>query len=164
MQRAVVRISMKVLIIAAALCGLALSILGAVGAHLMAGPTVEEAFQSVEKILQSGRWYRLDTLAWNSAMLFGFAHTLAALLSTALPVHRGTAGAAGWAFIAGTVLFSFSIMAKEILLSRFVPAESQDGAIGLYNSITTVTPIGGIAFMAGWILLAAAALLKRREG
>ena len=154
---------MKVLIIAAALCGLALSILGAVGAHLMAGATVEEAFQSVEKLMQSGRWHQLDTLAWNSAMLFGLAHTLAALLATALPVRGSIASAAGWAFIAGTVLFSFTLMAKEILLARFMPAENPDNAIALYNSITRVTPVGGMAFMAGWILLIVAVLMKRRE-
>lgn len=154
---------MKVLIIAAALCGLALSILGAVGAHLMAGPTVEEAFQSVEKLMQSGRWYQLDTLAWNSAMLFGFAHTLAALLATALPVRTAIAAAAGWAFVAGTVLFSFAIMAKEILLTRFVPAANPAEATQLYDRITVVTPVGGMAFMAGWILLIVAVLMKRRE-
>ena len=154
---------MKVLIIASALCGLALSILGAVGAHLMQGPTVEEAFQSVEKMIQSARWYQVDILAWNSAMLFGFAHTLAALLSTALPVRGSIATAAGGLFVAGTVLFSFAIMAKEILLSRFIPAENPDSAIALYNRITVVTPVGGIAFMVGWILLVAAVLMKRRE-
>jgi uncharacterized membrane protein YgdD (TMEM256/DUF423 family) len=154
---------MKVLIIASALCGLALSILGAVGAHLMAGPTVEEAFQSVEKLTQSGRWYQLDTLAWNSAMLFGFAHTLAALFVAGLPVRKSIASAAGWAFIVGTVLFSFSIMAKEMLLSRFIPAENSDNAIALYSKVTLVTPVGGIAFMVGWVLLIAAVLMKRPE-
>jgi uncharacterized membrane protein YgdD (TMEM256/DUF423 family) len=154
---------MKVLITAAALCGLALSILGAVGAHLMAGPTMEEAFQSVEKIVQSGRWYQPDIIAWNSAMLFGFAHTLAALLTTALPVRGRLSSAAGWAFILGTVLFSFAIMAKEILLSRFVPAADPSSAMQLYDRITVVTPVGGIAFMAGWILLALAALTKRQN-
>lgn len=154
---------MRALIIAAAACGLALSILGAVGAHLMASPTVEQAFQSVEKLIQSGRWYQPDPISWNSAMLFGFAHTLAALMTTALPVHRRMADAAGWGFIGGTVLFSFSIMAKEILLSRFMPTENPDNAIALYNNITVVTPFGGIAFMIGWILLAVAALMKKRE-
>jgi uncharacterized membrane protein YgdD (TMEM256/DUF423 family) len=155
---------MKVLIIAAGLCGLALSILGAAGAHLMQGPAVEEAFQGVEKLLESGRWRQPDTLAWSSAMLFGFAHTLAALISTALP-GRGsiTTTIAGWAFVLGTVLFSFTIMAKEILLTRFLPAENPDGAIALYDKITVVTPVGGIAFMAGWILLTTGALLERPE-
>jgi uncharacterized membrane protein YgdD (TMEM256/DUF423 family) len=154
---------MKVLIIASALCGLALSILGAVGAHLMAGPTVEEAFQSVQEILESGRWREVDVIAWNSAMLYGFVHTLAALLTTTLPVRRFMAGAAGWAFILGTVLFSFTITAKEILSTRFVPAENPSGMLQLYDRITIVTPIGGVAFMVGWILLIAAVLMKRPE-
>ena len=142
---------MKVLIIASALCGLALSILGAVGAHLMA-PSAAAA-----------GWRQFDANAWNSAMLYGFAHTLAALVAAALPVQRTTGGAAGWAFLLGTVLFSFSIMAKEILLVRFVPATDPAGTMQLYDRITIVTPVGGIAFMIGWILLMAAALMRRRD-
>jgi uncharacterized membrane protein YgdD (TMEM256/DUF423 family) len=144
---------MKVLIIASALCGLALSILGAAGAHLMASSGAAGAVG----------WHQLDANAWNSAMLYGFAHTLAALVAAALPVRRTIAGAAGWAFVIGTMLFSFSIMAKEILLVRFVPAANPAETMQLYDRITVVTPAGGIAFMAGWILLITAVLLKRRE-
>jgi hypothetical protein len=61
------------------------------------------------------------------------------------------------------MLFSFSIMAKEILLVRFVPAANPAETMQLYDRITVVTPAGGIAFMAGWILLITAVLLKRRE-
>jgi uncharacterized membrane protein YgdD (TMEM256/DUF423 family) len=144
---------MKVLIIASGLCGLALSILGAVGAHLMAPDAAGAA----------AGWHQLDANAWNSAMLYGFAHTLAALIATALPARRTIAGAAGWAFVLGTILFSFSIMAMEILLIRFVPASNPAETMQLYDRITVVTPAGGIAFMIGWILLIAAALMKRRE-
>ncbi len=154
---------MKSLIVAAAACGLVLSLLGAVGAHLMSAPTVEEAFQSVEKILESGQWRTGDVAAWNSAMLYGFAHTLAALLVVALPVRSRLAMAAGWLFIAGIVLFSFAIMAKEILLSRFVPDGNALDLMQLYDRITVVTPVGGIAFMLGWLLLAVTALMGRRE-
>lgn len=143
---------MKVLIIAAALCGLVLSILGAVGAHLMALPDAAET-----------GWHQLNANAWNSAMLYGFAHSLAALLTAALPVRGAIGSAAGWAFVLGTVLFSFSIMAKEVLLTRFVPAANPADAMQLYDRITVVTPVGGIAFMVGWILLIAAALTKQRE-
>ena len=146
---------MKLLIVASALCGLALSILGAAGAHLMAPATAEAAAETA--------WHQFNAVSWNSAMLYGFAHTLAALLTVALPVRGRLAGAAGWLFIVGVVLFSFAIMAKEILLSRFLPAENADSAIALYSQITVVTPFGGIAFMAGWILLIAGALMKRPE-
>ena len=146
---------MKVLIIASALCGLALSALGAVGAHLMAPPDAAAA--------SSATWHQPDASAWNSAMLYGFAHTLAALLVVALPLQRALARLAGWAFVLGTVLFSFAIMAKEILLARFVPAGNPAETMQLFDRITVVTPVGGIAFMIGWILLAAASLMKRRE-
>ena len=96
-------------------------------------------------------------------MLYGFAHTLAALIAVALPVRRTIGSVAGWAFLLGTVLFSFSIVAKEILLVRFVPANNPAETMQLYDRITVVTPVGGIAFMIGWILLMAAALMKQRE-
>ena len=144
---------MKALIIASALCGLALSILGAVGAHLMAPSDAAGA----------AGWHQLDANAWNSAMLYGFTHTLAAQIAAALPVRRALAGVAGWAFVLGTILFSFSIMAKEILLIRFVPAGNPAETMQLYDRITVATPAGGIAFMIGWILLIAAALMKPRE-
>ena len=147
---------MKVLIIAAGLCGLTLSILGAVGAHLIGSPQVAEA--------GPGGWHQFNTNAWNSAMLYGFAHTLAALLVVVLPVRRLVAGLAGWAFVTGIVLFSFAIMAKEILLTRLAPAAEPASAMQLYDRITIVTPIGGIAFMVGWLLLVAAALTKQRDG
>ena len=146
---------MKLLIIASALCGLGLSILGAAGAHLMAPATAGAAAETA--------WHQFNAVSWNSAMLYGFAHTLAALLTVALPVRGRLAGAAGWLFIVGVVLFSFAIMAKEILLSQFVPAGDPAGAMQLYDRITVVTPFGGVAFMIGWVLLGAAALMKRRE-
>jgi uncharacterized membrane protein YgdD (TMEM256/DUF423 family) len=146
---------MKVLIIAAALCGLALSALGAVGAHLVGSSEAATA--------ASGGWHQFNANAWNSAMLYGFAHALAALLATALPARRTIAAAAGWAFILGIMLFSFSIMAKEILLVLFVPDADPAGAMQLYDRITIVTPAGGVAFMVGWMLLMAAALMKQQD-
>ena len=142
---------MKVLIIAAALCGLALSILGAVGAHLVGSAEVAKA--------APGGWHQFNATAWNSAMLYGFAHTLAALLTVALPVRPAISRLAGWLFVLGIVLFSFAIMAKEILLTGSEPTD----AMQLYDRITVVTPVGGIALMIGWIVLAAAALMKPRE-
>lgn len=50
---------------------------------------------------------------------------------------------AGWLFLAGTVLFSGSLYALALTGVRALGA---------------VTPFGGVAFIAGWIALAAAAL------
>jgi uncharacterized membrane protein YgdD (TMEM256/DUF423 family) len=53
---------------------------------------------------------------------------------------------AGWLFVAGTVLFSGSLYALTLTGVRALGA---------------VTPFGGVAFIAGWIALAAAALRAR---
>lgn len=54
--------------------------------------------------------------------------------------------AAGWWFVTGTVLFSGSLYAMALTGRR---------ALGV------ITPLGGVAFLAGWLCLALAA---RREG
>jgi uncharacterized membrane protein YgdD (TMEM256/DUF423 family) len=53
------------------------------------------------------------------------------------------AGAAGWLFVAGTVLFSGSLYLMTLGGPRWLGA---------------VTPIGGLCFLLGWALLAWAAL------
>jgi uncharacterized membrane protein YgdD (TMEM256/DUF423 family) len=74
-------------------------------------------------------------------------HALA-LVAAAWAAGRGGGGAgaaawAGWLFVAGTVLFSGSL---------YVLALTGVRALG------AVTPFGGVAFIAGWIALAIAAL------
>ncbi len=53
---------------------------------------------------------------------------------------------AGWLFVAGTLLFSGSLYALALTGVRALGA---------------VTPLGGVAFIAGWIALAVAALGAR---
>lgn len=68
-----------------------------------------------------------------------------ALLAVAWGVERWSAGAAvaaGWAFVAGILLFSGSLYVLALSGVRWLGA---------------VTPLGGVAFLAGWILLAWAA-------
>lgn len=55
----------------------------------------------------------------------------------------GAATVAGWLFVVGTVLFSGSLYALALSGSRGLGA---------------ITPIGGVAFLAGWLALAWAAL------
>lgn len=50
--------------------------------------------------------------------------------------------AAGWLFVLGTVLFSGSLYALALSGARWLGA---------------VTPLGGVAFLAGWVCLALAA-------
>ena len=56
---------------------------------------------------------------------------------------EGAAAWAGWLFVAGTVLFSGSLYALAL-----------SGVRGL----GAVTPFGGVAFLAGWVALALAAV------
>ncbi|MCP1676387.1 uncharacterized membrane protein YgdD (TMEM256/DUF423 family) [Natronocella acetinitrilica] len=79
-------------------------------------------------------------------------HQIGALIVTAIglalltPLARHTAkrlALSGWLFVAGTLLFSFSIYLSAVLNQ---PA------------ITMVTPVGGITLMLGWLVLAWAAL------
>jgi uncharacterized membrane protein YgdD (TMEM256/DUF423 family) len=54
----------------------------------------------------------------------------------------GAAAAAGWLFLAGTVLFSGSLYALALSGVRWLGA---------------ITPFGGVAFIAGWVALGWAA-------
>ena len=54
----------------------------------------------------------------------------------------GAAAGAGWLFVAGTVLFSGSLYALAFTGQRWLGA---------------ITPLGGVAFLAGWATLAWAA-------
>ncbi|MBI3978937.1 MAG: DUF423 domain-containing protein [Chloroflexi bacterium] len=68
------------------------------------------------------------------------------LIAVAWAVGRwpgGSAAAAGWLFVAGTVLFSGSLYALSLTGVRWLGA---------------ITPFGGLAFLAGWLLLAWSAL------
>ncbi len=67
-----------------------------------------------------------------------------ALAAWAASRFPGAAAAwAGWLFVAGTVLFSGSLYAL---------------ALSGVRALGAVTPFGGVAFIAGWIALAVAAL------
>ena len=72
-------------------------------------------------------------------------HALA-LLAVAWAVTRWSGSnlpaAAGWLFVAGTVLFSFSLYLLALTGQRWLGA---------------ITPLGGVAFVAGWVCLALAA-------
>jgi uncharacterized membrane protein YgdD (TMEM256/DUF423 family) len=67
----------------------------------------------------------------------------AAWAASRAPDAPGAAAWAGWLFIAGTVLFSGSLYAL---------------ALSGVRGFGAITPFGGVAFIAGWIALAVAAL------
>lgn len=120
----------RVPLIAAGLSGLTGVGLGALGAHALAAPLAERGM----------------THAWQTAALYQLVHTLA-LLGLGVWL-RGGAGVAtallGWAarlWISGVILFSGSLY----LLAAGGP-----------RWLGPVTPLGGIAFIAGWLLVAIA--------
>lgn len=90
-----------------------------------------------------------DALAvWETAARYQTVHALAllAVAQAAVAWRSRLVTAAGWAFVAGTVLFSGSLYALAL-----------SGVRGL----GAITPLGGVAFLAGWGCLAVAALRAR---
>lgn len=79
---------------------------------------------------------------WQTAVLYHLAHALGLLLVGLLALHLPVR-AAGWTLLVGIVLFSGSLYL--MVLTGIRP-------LGM------VTPLGGVAFLAGWLLLALAAL------
>jgi uncharacterized membrane protein YgdD (TMEM256/DUF423 family) len=90
---------------------------------------------------------RLDPRAleiYEVAARYQIYHALA-LLVVAIAAARWPGGeplAAGWLFVAGTVVFSGSLYALSLGAPRWLGA---------------VTPVGGLALIAGWLVLAVAA-------
>ena len=79
---------------------------------------------------------------WQTAVLYHLVHALGLLLVGLLALHLPVR-AAGWTLLVGIVLFSGSLYL--MVLTGIRP-------LGM------VTPLGGVAFLAGWLLLALAAL------
>jgi uncharacterized membrane protein YgdD (TMEM256/DUF423 family) len=97
---------------------------GAFGAHALRGRLTPEYLGIFE-----------------TAARYQMYHGLA-LLAVAWAITRGTGGTAqwaGWLFVTGTVLFSGSLYGLALTGIRWLGA---------------ITPLGGVAFLAGWLCLA----------
>lgn len=82
---------------------------------------------------------------WQTAVQYHAWHALGLAVVGLLTIHvpeRAGLALAGWLFVAGIVLFSGSLYAMALTGARALGA---------------VTPIGGVAFLAGWLSLAWAA-------
>jgi uncharacterized membrane protein YgdD (TMEM256/DUF423 family) len=86
---------------------------------------------------------RLDN--WKTAADYQLWHALATILAglAATRWQSGPAAAAGWSFVAGTLVFSGSLYALALTDRRTLGA---------------ITPIGGVLFLVGWALLVVAAI------
>jgi len=81
---------------------------------------------------------------WNTGVLYHLVHGLG-LLALALLLPRlasSLVGLAGWLMLAGIVLFSGSLYALVLTGTRMLGA---------------ITPLGGVAFIAAWAVVAWAA-------
>lgn len=107
---------------------------GAFGAHGLKEHLDEDALA----VYQTGVQYH---------MAHALAMVLAALAADRLAGQAGERAAlrAGWCFAAGILIFSGSLYALAVSGVKILGA---------------ITPIGGVCFLAGWVLLASAALRK----
>ncbi len=90
-----------------------------------------------------------DLLAvYHTAVQYQFWHTAALLVAGVLLLHypqQVLLKYSGWAFILGIVVFCGSLYALALTGTRWLGA---------------ITPLGGVAFLAGWLLLAVAAFTR----
>ena len=102
---------------------------GAFGAHAVRGRISAERLEN-----------------WKTAADYQLWHALATIVAglAAARWESGAAAAAGWCFLAGTVIFSGSLYALALTDRRRLGA---------------VTPIGGVVLLVGWALLTIAGLI-----
>ncbi len=116
----------RTLMMIGALFGAMAVLLGAFGAHGLKGIVTAERLAVFE-----------------TAVRYQFFHALA-LLFVGLLAQRSVSslfGLSGWLFVAGVLIFSGSLYALVLSSSRWLGA---------------ITPIGGLAMIAGWLVLAVA--------
>ena len=111
-------------IVAGAVSGLLAVALGAFGAHGLPRDTPAQALD----------W-------WRTAAQYHLAHALALLAAGALGRQGLRVDAAGWCWLAGTVVFSGTLYAMTL---------------GAPRGLGAVTPLGGLLLLLGWLLLALA--------
>jgi uncharacterized membrane protein YgdD (TMEM256/DUF423 family) len=117
----------RIFFILGSLSGLVAVALGAFGAHTLR----DRLSTDLLSIFETGVRYQMY-------------HALALLL-TAWAITRWSGSfsvAAGWLFVAGSVIFSGSLYALSLSGVRWLGA---------------ITPLGGVAFIVGWLCLALAA-------
>jgi uncharacterized membrane protein YgdD (TMEM256/DUF423 family) len=80
-------------------------------------------------------------VVWETAARYQMYHALGLLIVAYLAGQKsaGPARIGGWLFVAGTILFSGSLYALTLT------------GISILGAIT---PLGGLAFIAGWLVLA----------
>jgi len=92
-----------------------------------------------------GRVGAAELAAFQAGARYQMYHALALIAVAWLAGQYPSAavGVAGWAFVAGTILFSGSLYVLGLTGSR---------------ALVLLTPLGGVAFLIGWVALLIAAL------
>ncbi len=123
--------SARTFITLAGISGFLMVALGAFGAHLL-----ENAISADQLKI------------WETAVKYQMVHTVALLALALLFFWKSNSALrwAGWLFVEGIVLFSGSL---------YIYAVTDISWLGM------ITPFGGIAFLAAWILLIVGSLQKR---
>ena len=118
----------RTFLLAGAVAGIVAVAFGAFGAHGLRGRLSPDMLA----VFETGVRYHMY-------------HALALLLTAAMAQRLDSRAivAAGWSFVAGIVLFSGSLYLLAVTGVTILGA---------------ITPIGGVAFLAGWVLLAVSAL------
>lgn len=118
--------------------GLIAGLLGVLGVILgaLGAHALEDSLQ------QSGR-----TDVWNTAVLYHLVHVVAIYATSLTPLHQRLIRAAGWFWSLGILMFSGSLYVL---------------ALGGPAWIGPITPVGGLAFIIGWSLVAWNALTGKR--
>lgn len=140
---------MKVRLFVASICGLLLVIAGAYMGH---GPTT--GFPPSADAYTASRLNALEFReSLNSALLFGFAHTFLAMMVGVLQLRSRLVSAAGWSFLVGVILFSGVLCLRN--LEQF---QNGPDAMSFTEKVILLVPLGGIGFIAGWLMLGIAVL------
>lgn len=89
-------------------------------------------------------------MVFETAVRYQMYHALALLVVSGMLMQRSQRGLrlAGWCFVAGIILFSGSLYVVALTSTRWVGA---------------ITPLGGVAFLAGWTTLAWSLWQKKAE-
>ncbi|CDO05107.1 membrane protein [Oceanobacillus picturae] len=117
---------MKLFLLLGVINGFLAVALGAFGAHGLEGRISEKAIAT-----------------WEKAVTYQMFHTMA-LLVTGLLMAKFTSGSLVWAgsmFFAGIILFSGSLYIYSVTSIK---------------TFAMITPIGGVAFLIGWVLIGTA--------
>lgn len=122
---------MKFFLIAGAVNALLSVAFGAFGAHMLEGRVADKYLAT-----------------WQTAVQYQMFHSIglmvvALLMSSTMIGHLGSLSWAGYLMLAGIIIFSGSLYVLSLT--------------GI-SVLGAITPIGGVAFIAGWVMLIIAAI------